>query len=118
MEHCWYRDTNESRQHRIFQVLQMGLSNVENCKVIFAYEPLWAIGTGLVPAVKNINQAVKIIKETCIKLGFEPTILYGGSVDAENYKELIKADIQGFLVGGTSLKIDEFIKLVKGVDYE
>lgn len=98
--------------------VEKALSNVENCKVIFAYEPLWAIGTGLVPAVKNINQAVKIIKETCIKLGFEPTILYGGSVDAENYKELIKADIQGFLVGGTSLKIDEFIKLVKGVDYE
>lgn len=98
--------------------VESALSRVQGCDIVFAYEPIWAIGSGVVPTIDNINKASMIIKEVCSEKGFVPKILYGGSVDANNYKELIKANIDGFLVGGTSLKIDEFEKLVKGVDNE
>lgn len=98
--------------------IETALSKVQNKRVIFAYEPLWAIGSGLVPTIDNINQASKIIKDVCTSLNFVPVVLYGGSVDDNNYKELIKANIDGFLVGGTSLKIDKFINLIKGVENE
>ena len=94
------------------------LSYISDKRVVFAYEPIWAIGTGVVPTIANINEATQIIKETCVSLGFIPVVLYGGSVDDNNYKELIEANIDGFLVGGTSLKLDRFINLVKGVDNE
>ena len=82
----------------------------------FAYEPVWAIGTGLVPSVERINRAVEIIKKTAVSLGINAKVLYGGSVDGKNYLELLACDIDGFLCGGVSLRIDEFISIVKGVD--
>ena len=115
---CVGGKTKQVKESFLKNQIQTALSQVKNKKVIFAYEPLWAIGSGLVPSVDNINTACKIIKETCEGLGFIPVVLYGGSVDDNNYKELIKANIDGFLVGGTSLKLDKFINLVKGVDNE
>ena len=102
----------------VVEQVKSALSLIEAGDVIFAYEPLWAIGSGLVPTVDHINKASKIIKDTCNSLGFVPVVLYGGSVDDNNFKELIKSNIDGFLVGGASLNTDKFINLIRGVDNE
>ena len=115
---CIGGKTKQVKESFLKNQIESALSFVQGKRVIFAYEPLWAIGSGLVPTVENINTASKIIKDTCTERGFVPVVLYGGSVDDNNYKELIKANIDGFLVGGTSLKVDKFINLVKGVDNE
>ncbi len=81
-------------------------------KIILAYEPVWAIGTGRacgIPEAKKANLSIrKILKEN--------VFLYGGSVNSQNAGDFIKkAKFQGLLVGGASLDSKEFIKLVKNV---
>ena len=94
----------------VFKALKAeGLNAKEN--VIFAYEPVWAIGTGEVPNVKQINKAKQAILSV---LDFEPTVLYGGSVNGQNYTDLL-GEMDGFLLGGVSLKVDEFLSIVRGV---
>ena len=90
---------------------------VEN--VIIAYEPIWAIGTGKVATKEDANESIKQIRNKIAYLYGEEvsqnvTILYGGSVNAQNAKELFTtSDIDGALVGGASLKLDEFEKIIK-----
>lgn len=84
--------------------------------VIFAYEPIWAIGTGKIPTLSKINRAIELIKSIACEFGKECRVLYGGSVNLSNYQELLKSDADGFLVGGLSLKLDNFIKVLQGVD--
>ena len=86
-------------------------------KIILAYEPVWAIGTGEIPSVEYINKQVSLIRKKKKKKRFNDfLILYGGSVNEDNYADLLGADIDGFLLGGVSLRLDEFLKIVKGVD--
>ena len=94
--------------------VEMALSKAENKEIIFAYEPVWAIGTGEQPTVTNIKKALKIIKITAKHCGYSVKVLYGGSVNASNYKAIEKAGVDGYLMGGVSLKLDEFVKIVKG----
>lgn len=87
-------------------------------KVIIAYEPIWAIGTGKTATKEDANDAVKQIREKIAeKYGQNVAngviIQYGGSVKAANAKELFEmSDIDGGLVGGASLKADEFSNIV------
>ena len=94
--------------------VEIALSKAENKEIIFAYEPVWAIGTGVQPTVTSIKKALKIIKMTAKHCGYCIKVLYGGSVNASNYKEIEKSGVDGYLMGGVSLKLDEFIKIVKG----
>ncbi len=94
--------------------VKSALTKAEDKQVVFAYEPIWAIGTGETPTVANIKKAVKIIKITAKHCGFNVKVLYGGSVNDLNYKELLKSNVNGFLMGGISLKLDKFINIVKG----
>jgi triosephosphate isomerase len=79
-------------------------------KIVIAYEPIWAIGTGKVASTQQAQEVHASIrdwlkKEVSDKVAEETRILYGGSVSEKNCKELAKeADIDGFLVGGASLK--------------
>lgn len=76
---------------------------------IFAYEPVWSIGTGVIPTIDEINEVLKFIKDT---LGELVPCLYGGSVNASNAESILKADeVDGLLIGGASLKPDEFAKI-------
>ena len=94
-----------------------GLSSSEVKKCLIAYEPVWAIGTGLTATPKQASEAHGVIRDLLtkqfdIETAEEITILYGGSVKPNNASSLIAAkDIDGFLVGGASLKVDSFLEL-------
>lgn len=94
-----------------------GLSAAELGKVVIAYEPVWAIGTGKVATPADAQEVCGAIRGELVRLaGAEVAetvrVLYGGSVNAKNVGELIQQpDIDGALVGGASLKGDEFATL-------
>ncbi len=90
-----------------------GVSDFSN--LVVAYEPIWAIGTGKVATTEDIEKAHKFIKETCEeKFGVTTRVLYGGSVKSSNSGEILKLDlVDGVLIGGASLKADEFLKIAE-----
>ena len=94
------------------------LSNEQVKNTIIAYEPIWAIGTGKTATSEDANNSIKAIRDEIKKLFGEEVsesviIQYGGSVKSSNAKELFSmSDIDGGLVGGASLKPDEFCKIV------
>ncbi len=82
--------------------------------VVVAYEPVWAIGTGLVPSIDDIKEAHVFIRENLSARfgdeGAKMRLLYGGSVKPSNAVELMAiANVDGALVGGASLKADDFL---------
>ncbi len=95
-----------------------GLTPEQAKETIIAYEPIWAIGTGKTATSEDANNSIKAIREEVRKLYGEEVaneiiIQYGGSVKSSNAKELFStSDIDGGLVGGASLKPDEFAKIV------
>ncbi len=87
-------------------------------KVIIAYEPVWAIGTGKTATAEQANEVCSVIRKTVAKLYDEAaadalTIQYGGSMNATNAAELLaQEDVDGGLIGGASLKADDFAVIV------
>jgi triosephosphate isomerase (TIM) len=84
---------------------------------VVAYEPVWAIGTGLTPTAADVAQVHKAIRDALAASfgaeGAKMRILYGGSVKPSNAKELMSiADVNGALVGGASLKADDFLGII------
>jgi len=92
------------------QIIQ-GLNKIKNKKdIIIAYEPVWAIGSGLTPKDLEIFEIVKFIKSK-VK---GSKVLYGGSVNAKNINVLKKINnVDGFLVGGASQNSNNFIDIIK-----
>ena len=101
------------------KVALKGIESIEN--ITIAYEPIWAIGTGKVATKEDANNTIKIIRSTVKELYGDNVaqnicILYGGSVKKENAKELFStSDIDGALIGGASLKVDEFAKIIESM---
>ena len=95
-----------------------GLTNEQVKNTIIAYEPIWAIGTGKTATSEDANNAIKSIRNKISNIygqmiAERVIIQYGGSVKSSNAKELFTmSDIDGGLVGGASLKSDEFAKIV------
>ena len=95
-----------------------GLSNADVETTIIAYEPIWAIGTGKTATSEDANNSIKDIRSEIARIygndvAEKVIIQYGGSVKSSNAKELFTTtDIDGGLVGGASLKPDEFSKIV------
>ncbi len=95
-----------------------GLTNEQVKNTIIAYEPIWAIGTGKTATSEDANNSIKEIRNKIAKIygtevAEEVIIQYGGSVKSSNAKELFStSDIDGGLVGGASLKAEEFSKIV------
>jgi triosephosphate isomerase len=94
-----------------------GIGSLEGLTV--AYEPVWAIGTGRAATAKQANETIGFIRHSLSRLYTESAageirILYGGSVTADNAAEFMKQpEIDGALVGGASLKADQFISITK-----
>ena len=95
-----------------------GLTNEQVENTIIAYEPIWAIGTGKTATSEDANNSIKEIRNKIGEIYGQETasrviIQYGGSVKSSNAKELFSmSDIDGGLVGGASLKAEEFSKIV------
>ncbi len=99
--------------------IKVGQNSAEN--LVLAYEPVWAIGTGKTCDTKEANRVISLIRETLSKqygksVSDNIRILYGGSAKPENIRELIStSDIDGGLVGGASLEVSSFVKLVENI---
>ncbi len=111
-------DEREGGTHREFveQQLTETLRFLEGLagSIVVAYEPLWAIGTGKVASTGEVDEMSKLIRATLAQhQRGESHILYGGSVKTDNAAELITiVDIDGFLIGGASLKAESFVEIV------
>lgn len=95
-----------------------GLNAKDHGKIIIAYEPVWAIGTGKTATPEQANEVHVLIRQRLAEIFGETAqtirIQYGGSVKPDNVKELMaQSDIDGALIGGAALKADSFEKLVK-----
>lgn len=101
------------------KIALLGLDAEQVMKVVIAYEPIWAIGTGKTATNEQANEVCAIIRDTVKELYGEEVaeatrIQYGGSVTAANATELFNmSDIDGGLVGGASLKLEDFEKITK-----
>ena len=109
-------------EHTINDQLVSGLLNIDSDQideVLIAYEPVWAIGTGETPTIKDIEKVVKIIRTQVAymfgrEIGKRVRILYGGSVNLDNAPMFLGVKgIDGLLIGGASLIAPEFSGIVK-----
>src|SRR5208283_1709434 len=95
-----------------------GLDKSKAGQLVIAYEPVWAIGTGLNATKEQAQEAHAFIRGELARIFDKPAadamrIQYGGSVKASNAGELIsEPDVDGALVGGASLKVDEFVGII------
>ena len=96
-----------------------GVSKEELSRIIIAYEPVWAIGTGRTATADQANEVCAVIRKVVSELydsaaGDAMTIQYGGSMNAGNAAELLaRPDVDGGLIGGASLKAPDFAAIVK-----
>ena len=117
-------ERQEGRDKEIFsRHVTAGLSGVDSASlahVVIAYEPVWAIGTGLTATPEQAQDAHAFIrshfsKDFGEKAASSLPILYGGSVKADNAGELFsRPDVDGGLIGGASLEVDGFLSIVRG----
>tara|TARA_Y100000766_G_scaffold3711_1_gene2870 strand:- start:495 stop:1247 length:753 start_codon:yes stop_codon:yes gene_type:complete len=118
---CIGEKLSEKKKKNTYNILRKQLINglkdikkIEN--IIIAYEPVWSIGTGVVPKNSELTTNIRNIKKILYKFKKSKInkVLYGGSVNPNNAKELAKIkEINGFLVGGASLSPKKFIDIIK-----
>ncbi|AZI62288.1 triose-phosphate isomerase [Rhodococcus qingshengii] len=115
-------EIREAGEHVAYNVEQLkgslaGLSAEEISKIVIAYEPVWAIGTGRVASAADAQEVCAAVRATVAELADAEVaagvrVLYGGSVSSKNVGEIVgQTDVDGALVGGASLKADEFATL-------
>ena len=125
---CFGEELKDRKDGQHFNIvenqLRDGLFHIENedwKKIILAYEPVWAIGTGETASPEQAQEMHEFIRETVRKrygsnIAEEVSILYGGSVKPENAKEIFsKPDVDGGLIGGAALKADDFSKIATSI---
>ena len=97
----------EKQNSDIEKILQQSMDSLcEDC--IVAYEPIWAIGTGITPSIEKIYEITNFLKEMC-----DVPVLYGGSINHTNAKKILKiSSVSGLLVGKSSLNFDTFTHII------
>ena len=114
---CIGETLSEKRKKRTNKVLAQqitsGLKSIKNTSnIIIAYEPVWSIGTGLIPKPNDLSNSISFIKSKFRKK--TPKVLYGGSVNNKNITEIKDINvIDGFLIGGASQSSKKFIDIIK-----
>jgi triosephosphate isomerase len=122
---CIGETLEERENNKTYDVLESQISNglmdikdLEMAEIVIAYEPVWAIGTGKTATPEQAEEAHMFIRKHIEKIFNKNVsdsirILYGGSVKAENIDELMSCkNIDGALVGGESLKVDKFLRVI------
>ena len=118
---CVGETMDEKQAGKTMEIIESGVKesipNDTNKNIIVAYEPRWAIGAGLTPTKEEIAEAHKLIADTLMSMGLSGTpILYGASVKGSNAAEIMSIpNVDGVLVGGASLKPDDFIPIITSV---
>jgi triosephosphate isomerase len=118
---CIGENLNEKRTKKTKRILNnqitYGLKSIRNINnIIFAYEPVWSIGTGIIPKQYDLKNNIFFIKQLLQKKfkSKNPKVLYGGSVNPKNVNELREINqIDGFLIGGASQNSNKFIDIIK-----
>ena len=113
---------------KMFDTLKMqiedalkGLYENELENIIIAYEPVWAVGSGKTPTIKEIEKSVKAIRKVIVddfseKAGESISVVYGGSIDSKNAGSIIKTKgLDGLLIGGACLDSGNFAQLLRQV---
>tara|TARA_B100001778_G_C18474899_1_gene577550 strand:- start:236 stop:979 length:744 start_codon:yes stop_codon:yes gene_type:complete len=107
---------NSKGEDVITNQLSVCLEDIPASKIIIAYEPVWAIGTGKNAGIEDISSMNNVIKNHMNKLGYlndQFYILYGGSVNIDNLSVIIKSSfLDGFLIGGASLDAQNFWNII------
>ena len=95
----------------LLKQIKLGLNKVQRSKnIIIAYEPVWSIGTGVIPKSRELLKTIDFIKDKVRN----NKVLYGGSVNPKNIRELkLIRNIDGFLIGGASQEAKKFIDIIK-----
>ncbi len=122
---CFGEQLAERRSGKHFETVKVQLAEVLKhfdrntiCNFILAYEPVWAIGTGETATPQQAQEMHAFVRNGLREvfdeeIASQMSILYGGSVNAQNAKELFAcADVDGGLIGGASLKADDFCKII------
>ena len=120
--YCIGETLSEKENGSTFEILEKEISevlnNVELKNIMIAYEPVWAIGTGKVPEVSEINENISFINDIIYeKYETKLDILYGGSVNDENIETLDKENVvDGYLIGALSLRLDKIQLLINKIE--
>ena len=118
---CVGETMDEKQAGKTMDIIESGVResvpNDPDGKIIVAYEPRWAIGAGLTPTDAEIATAHKLIADTLADMGLTGTpVLYGASVKGTNAAQIMSIpNVDGVLVGGASLKPDDFIPIITSV---
>ncbi len=112
---CIGESINDKRKKITKKILSkqilIGLKKIKNLNnIIIAYEPIWSIGTGLIPKPKELFETINFIK----KKNKDYKVIYGGSVNPKNINQLkLISNLDGFLIGGASQNSKKFIDIIK-----
>ena len=119
-------ETKEQRENNeTYEVLEKQLNEALNningdllSNIIIAYEPVWSIGTGVIPSNEDIYNTIYFIKKyLCEQYNLQLKVLYGGSVNSNNISELETINnIDGYLIGGSSIDYNKFLDIINKVN--
>jgi triosephosphate isomerase len=118
---CIGETLEERKRNKTFEILKTQILNgLNGCRlkdIIVAYEPVWAIGTGIIPTKKEIGSTHTYIKDIIQKnFGITVKVIYGGSVNENNAKEILKIkNVDGCLPGGASLDAKKYASIINSI---
>lgn len=117
---CVGNDINEKDTSKLFCILDKELKILSGLKIndiIIAYEPTWAIGTGVTPSLENIKGVHTYIKNVLSKVyNIKCKVIYGGSVNMSNIKEICSIEeVDGVLIGSSSLNPNNLLKMYNNI---
>lgn len=115
---CFGENIDEDYKKVIPELLEAYLKDIQNIEfIIFAYEPIYAVGTGTLPSINKIEEVIAFTsKYLQNKYNTKPNILYGGSVTSTNVKDILSINnLNGILVGASSSSIKEVERIIENI---